>query len=61
MDLGFDKSMNLKVTAVAAELNYSLPKEIHMLDILLCSRVLVKQFEEIRTAHTDEAREKLLN
>lgn len=56
-----DNTLNIKITAVAAELNYTLPKEIPMYQILFCAKQLVQDFEDIRHARNEEAREKLLN
>jgi lipopolysaccharide biosynthesis glycosyltransferase len=57
----YSDSQQIKIAAVAAELNYSLPKEIHVYDIMLCARQLVKDFHAIHAAYTDEDRTKLLN
>jgi len=57
----YGDSRQIKIAAVAAELNHSLPQDIHMYDILFCARQLVMNFQELSSALTDEAREKLLN
>ena len=54
-------SYQIKIAAVAAELNHTLPKEISMYEILYCSKLLVEDFNNIHSAYTEEARLKLLN
>jgi len=52
---------NVKIAAIAAELNYTLPKEIHMYEIMRCAKQLVDDFKQVSAAYTIEARLKLLN
>jgi hypothetical protein len=51
----------IKIAAVAAELNHTLPKNISMYEIMYCAKLLVEDFNNIHAAFTEEARLKLLN
>ncbi len=55
----YDKTLNIKITAVAAELNYTLPKEIPMYQILFCAKQLVQDFEDIRHARNEDHQHRL--
>ncbi len=57
----YNDSLQIKIAAVAAELNNTLPKDISMYEILYCSKLLVEDFNNVHAAYTEEDRFKLLN
>jgi len=57
----YGDSKSIKIAAVAAELNFALPRNITTYELMMCAKQLVEDFESLRLAYTEEKRLLLLN